>query len=314
MSGGRAKRKTASEGVSCSLVLNRFHVGTVHDHNTGQVESNSITDYGRVVGAKRYIYATTELPLTEFDHTTGKVLNITTSLTERSDKSGWGSGTGSITEVNVGLKTYDLLREYGQFTFKELTAHIKVSVEADNKRAEQNSDMFATCILASLSPGTITKLHAICDDFKIGGMVYGKLVFKVLMNKAIVDNKQTTRYLKDQYGNILSYTTTCDYDTAKFILEWRNVVSLLEARGMVLTDKFKIMWRAFELCRDAYFVEYMGRKQEDHEEEERPTPSLTVDKILKFALDKYTDQSRINNHVWVLSSNREAEFSPSRTR
>ena len=86
--------------------------------------------------------------------------------------------------------------------------------------------------------------------------------------------------------------TTCDSNIAKFILEWRNVVSLLEARGVVLTDKFKMLWRAFELCKDAYFVEYMGRNQEAHEEDESPIPSLTVEKILKFALDKYTDRSR----------------------
>ena len=68
------------------------------------------------------------------------------------------------------------------------------------------------------------------------------------------------------------------------------------------------MCRAFELCKDAYFFKYMGRKQEAHEEDESPIPSLTVDKLLKFALDKYTDQSHINNHVCGLLSKREAEF------
>ena len=123
-------------------------------------------------------------------------------------------------------------------------------VESKNQRAEQNSEMIATCILASVSAGTRTELHAIYNDFKISGMVYGELVFKGLMNKAIVDNNQTTRYLQDQYDNLLSYMTTCDSDISKFILDWRNVVSLLEARGVVLTDKFKILWRAFELCKD----------------------------------------------------------------
>ena len=80
--------------------------------------------------------------------------------------------------------------------------------------------------------------------------------------------------------------TTCDSDIAKFILEWRNVVSLLEARGMVLTDKFKILWHAFEICKDAYFVEYMGCKQEAHGEDKRPVPLLTVDKLLKFAMSE----------------------------
>ena len=50
-------------------------------------------------------------------------------------------------------------------------------------------------------------------------MVYGYLVFKGLMNKAIFDNKQTTRYLKDQYDNIPSCMTTCDSDITKLILE-----------------------------------------------------------------------------------------------
>ena len=78
-------------------------------------------------------------------------------------------------------------------------------VDADNKRAEQNSDILATCILASLSTVTRAELHAISDNFKIGGMVYGELVFKGLMNKTIVDNKETTRYLQDQYDNQPSY-------------------------------------------------------------------------------------------------------------
>ena len=59
--------------------------------------------------------------------------------------------------------------------------------------------------------------------------------------------------------------TTCDSDIAKFILEWRNILSLLEARDVLLTDKFKILWRTFEICKDAYFFEYTERNQEAHD-------------------------------------------------
>ena len=91
-------------------------------------------------------------------------------------------------------------------------------VDADNKRAEQKSEMLATFVLASVSAGTRAEIHTIYGNFNIGGMVYGELVFKGLMNKAIVDNKKTTRYLQDQYENLPSYMTTCDSDIAKFIL------------------------------------------------------------------------------------------------
>ena len=80
---------------------------------------------------------------------------------------------------------------------------------------------------ASVSVGNRADIHAIYDDFKIGRMVYGKLVFKGLTNKAIVENKHKTSYLQDQYYNLPSYMTTCDSEITKFILEWRNVVSLL---------------------------------------------------------------------------------------
>ena len=135
------------------------------------------------MGAKRYMYSTAALSLNEFDHTTGKFLDITTILTKRSDKSGWGSGSRSVSEVTVVPKTYNLFRKYGQFTVEEITEHIKVYVDANNKRIEQNFEVLATCILASISEGNRAKLHAIYNDFKIGGIVYVELLFKGLMNK-----------------------------------------------------------------------------------------------------------------------------------
>ena len=57
-------------------------------------------------------------------------------------------------------------------------------------------------------------------------MVYGELVFKLIMNKSIVYHKQMTRYLQDQYNNLPPYMTPCDSVIPKFTLEWRNVVNL----------------------------------------------------------------------------------------
>ena len=66
--------------------------------------------------------------------------------------------------------------------------------------------------------------------------------------------------------------------------------------------------RAFDLCKDSYFFEYMGCKNESYQEGDIPTPSVTVENILNFALEKYTDLSWINNHVWGSSFKREAKF------
>ena len=66
----------------------------IYAPNPVQADPNLVIDYGSVIGAKRYRYLTAALSLNKFNHTTGKVLNITTSITERSYKCGWGSGTG----------------------------------------------------------------------------------------------------------------------------------------------------------------------------------------------------------------------------
>ena len=46
----------------------------VYDINSGQVDSNSIMNYNSAMGAKRYRYTTAVILLTEFEHTTRKVL------------------------------------------------------------------------------------------------------------------------------------------------------------------------------------------------------------------------------------------------
>ena len=68
-------------------------VPLVYTINSGYIDSISITDYGSAVGAKRYRYDTASLSLTEFDHTTRKVLNIMKIFTKRSNNSGWGCAT-----------------------------------------------------------------------------------------------------------------------------------------------------------------------------------------------------------------------------
>ena len=46
----------------------------VYARNPGQLEVDSIIDYSTSTGAKRYRYATAALSLSDFDHTSGKVL------------------------------------------------------------------------------------------------------------------------------------------------------------------------------------------------------------------------------------------------
>ena len=56
----------------------------------------------------------------------------------------------------------------------------------------------------------------------------------MLTNKSIIDNKQTTRKLQDQYDNCASKMGKLDSNIDKLILLYRNLTVMLKARRKVL--------------------------------------------------------------------------------
>ena len=53
---------------------------------------------------------------------------------------------------------------------------------------------------------------------KVAKVAVGELLFKVLFNKAIIDNKQTTRKLQDLLNNCLSKMGYLESNIESFIL------------------------------------------------------------------------------------------------
>ena len=101
--------------------------------NPGQYEADEIIDFSSTAGIKRNIKATSPLKEELFNHASGKVLEITNALRDRSDASGWRSRTGKITAIKVGTVTFDLFKDYGQFTKTELKAHVLAYLTGTNR-------------------------------------------------------------------------------------------------------------------------------------------------------------------------------------
>ena len=104
--------------------------------NPGQYEADEIIDFSSTAGIKRNNNETFPLAEDLFNHTSRKVLEITNALRDRSDASRWRSGTGKITAIKVGTVTFDLFKDYGQFTETELKAHVTAYLTGTNCRAE----------------------------------------------------------------------------------------------------------------------------------------------------------------------------------
>ena len=87
------------------------------------------------------------------------------------------------------------------------------------------------------------------------------------MNKAIIDNKQTTEKLRGMWENMPSKMGDLGSDIDKFVLHYRSITSMLRARGKVLTESDEItsLFKSFTHVSDAVFSEYMEHKKEAHE-------------------------------------------------
>ena len=130
----------------------------------------------------------------------------------------------------------------------------------------------------------------------------------MLMNKAIIDNKQTTEKLRGMYENMPAKMGDLKRDIDKFVLYYRNITTMLRARGKVLTESDEItsLFKSFTHVQDAVFCDYVERKKEaDDEDEKRP---LTVDKLVKLDQSKYNERTEADNNIWGTASKQVQEI------
>ena len=90
-------------------------------------------------------------------------------------------------------------------------------------------------------------------------MAYGKKLFKMSMNKAIIDNMQMTRKFQDQWDNYPAKMGDLDSNIDKLILFYCNITMMLRTRGRVISpsDGIALLLRSFLYVKDEVFREYM---------------------------------------------------------
>lgn len=272
----------------------------------GQAKPDDVIDYSTTVGFKRYQAATEPLKHL-FDHKLGRTVSLALDLSKRAMESGWTKGTGDIITIpDSAGNDKNLIKHYGQLSLEDIKN--KAQTYAGNpSRAAQNSSQMCTFLLDSLTESTRTEIMQVKDEWSIGEEGQGPMLFKVLMNKTIVDNNHTTRFLEDRFDELPQMMTTFDSDINRFHLEYREIVALLKGRGKTNLDEFKPLWRGYALCKDADFRDYMKRKEETYDDE-YPNSSLTVEQLMRSAQNKYTLRTRQSKYVWGSSTKEENQI------
>ena len=155
----------------------------------------------------------------------------------------------------------------------------------------------AAFLLDSLAPETRAVMLNAQDEWCIDGMTQGPMLFKAIISKTIVDNHHTTQHLEDRLEALPQFFVAHDSDVPKLHMEYREVTALLTGRGKTDYDGLKYLFRAYALCKDKEFRDYIKRKKEDHDDA-YPNSPLTVDKLIQAAQNKYTLRTRESGNVW----------------
>lgn len=247
-----------------------------------QVNAGRIIAYETATGMKLYNAATAALPF-KFDADAKGINMFCEKLKDRAIQSGWHLAGGNILSIpdSQGVDR-DLITQYGQLTPDDIVAHVATYINAQG-RAAQNAVQMHHCIMNSLSSEGNLKIVSEMERYFVNQVPVGPLLFKLLMQKAIVDTRATSTHLRENLTNLDSYITTVDSNIETFNQYVKVNRDGLLARGERTDDLMINLFKAYLTASDKAFVDYMKRKKDEYDD----GADIGVEQIMGLALNKY---------------------------
>jgi hypothetical protein len=184
-----------------------------------------------------YNTASAKLPVT-FDITSQTANLFCDALSDRANKSGWYAGEGNILNIPDSTTTNrDIIKEYGRLTIADITAHVTTYINGNSRRT-QNSAQMLSCIKESLSDAGKLKILSESDKWKVNGKESGVLLFKIIMQKAVVDTRATSSFFRENLTSLDAYIMTIDSNIS-FSINMSTSIELvyrLEAKQRMISS------------------------------------------------------------------------------
>ena len=247
----------------------------------GQANVAQFIDYTTATGIKLWQESTAALP-NKFSAEGHDANQFCEALLERAEKSGWNRAPSDIITITVNNQGINLLTEYGRITTDDITANATY-MGMQNRLAQNDAQMYH-CIKNSLTPEAERKILAERESYHINNVPSGPLLFKLLMQKAIIDTWATSSLMRENLSNLDSYITTVKSDIEEFNRYVKMNYQGLQARGERCDDIMVHLFKAYLVASDREFVTYIKLKKMEHEEgRNRYTP----EELMTLALNKY---------------------------
>jgi hypothetical protein len=209
---------------------------------------------------------------------------------ERVQKSGWKVTGANVIDVpetdDPGAPTRNVITEYGQLSVERIRAYCTTYIHQNTRQAQNNIQMYH-CISSSLTKEGRIKILAEQDKYHIGEgdnhKPCGPLLFKLLMQKAIIDTRATASLLRENLSSLDTYMAKIQSNIEEFNkyikVNWEG----LKARGERCDDLMINLFKGYQAASDREFVRYINQKKDAYDD----GSDLTPEQLMTFALNKY---------------------------
>ena len=262
----------------------------------GKANPSTFIDYETTYGLRQWSNATSKLP-TEYDVDSEGAVTFCEELRQKSQEMGWDTGTTDILTIPVtkdgSTKQLNLLSQYGLIDEEDIRAQCLTYCHTATRQA-QNNYQLAACILNSLSVDgrkTIasepSKYHT--DDTL--ATQSGPMLFKLIMSKALVDNKSTTSMYRGNLQNLEIHMGVLNSNIVEFNQYVTDNRKQLANRNESIGEKdmIKRLFRAYLAAQDSHFVDFINVLKVTHRSS---SSTLTAVKLQDQAYDFYVDAVR----------------------
>jgi hypothetical protein len=252
----------------------------------GQFHAAQLIDYSTSTGIKVWNEATAALNF-NFSAQANEVNKFCERLNDRAEKQGWkATGADIITIPDASGTNRNLIKEYGRLTFEEIRNHVD-GYAANNTRQAQNNFQMYHCIMNSLTDEGQQKILAEQSKYHTGegndSRPSGPLLFKLLMQKAIIDTRATASILRENLSSLDTYMATINSNIENFNKYVKTNYEGLRARGERCDDIMINLFKGYMCASDSEFVRYMRQKKDHYDDGNDMTP----EELMTLALNKY---------------------------
>jgi hypothetical protein len=212
-----------------------------------------------------------------------------TKLQAKSNHMGWHLGTQQIIKFANNLGTMiNIIYEYGQISMAKLQTECKDFLKAGgaqcNLRAYQNNQMKAKCIMKMLYANARAWLLPFWNMIEHNNLVYAPLLHKKVMALVTINTVATTKTLRSNPREILTYWDTIKGDIDLFHSYFDNNYSQIIAQGATVDNPVNILFTAYSVVPCAHFCLYIKGK---HDNYTNSTSTYTHEQLILLALNKY---------------------------